>query len=62
MSGIYNFPAAKINGVKYLGNIDSDDILEMVCASLAVGYANLPNGLPIRKVNEPKGYKVTFID
>ncbi len=35
---------------------------EMVCASLVVGYANLPNGLPIRKVNEPKGYKVTFID
>lgn len=34
VSGIYSYPAAKINGVKYLGNLDSEDILEMVCASL----------------------------
>ena len=33
-SGIYSYPAAKVNGVKYLGNLDSDDVLEMVCASL----------------------------
>ena len=34
VSGIVSYPAAKVNGIKYLGNVDSEDVIEMVCASL----------------------------
>ena len=35
---------------------------EMVCASLAVGYSDLPDGKPVRVPGKIKGYEVTYID
>lgn len=34
---------------------------EMVCASLAVGYSDLPDGLPMRTPAKINGYEVTYI-
>lgn len=34
----------------------------IICASLALGYADIPGDLPNRREIEPKGYEVTYVE
>ena len=32
--GVISYPSVSVNGIKYMGSIDSEDVVEMICASL----------------------------